>query len=171
MDARHGVAFHRKWFVLRRVGFLRGVREFLRSRRRHARAPDAAAAVAALQVAAVALRDKPGILRFGFRTSPEAAWQWLEPDVEGAEWFAGSLATSAEEARQYLRMASPRTSRIPDVVGLDGEAAIEHLAQTGFRARLADGSTSFDRRVVRQDPPANAPVPAERIVVSLYVAT
>lgn len=107
----------------------------------------------------------------GFRTSPEVEWQSLELDVEGAEWFAGSLATSAEAARQNLRMASPRASRVPDVVGLDGEAAIEHPAQAGFRARLADEPTSFDRRVVRQDPPANAPVPAERIVVSLYVAT
>ena len=170
MNARHGLAFDRKDVGMRRLGLLHGVCEFLRSRRRHARSPDAAAAVAALQVAAVALHDKPGIVRLGFRSSPEAAWQWLELDVDGAEWFAGSLATSAEAARQNLRMASPRTSRVPEVVGLDGEAAIEHLAQAGFRARLADESTSFDRRVVRQDPPANAPVPSERIVVSLYVA-
>lgn len=139
--------------------------------------------VAYLKLAAIPSVNHPGDVSLGFREAAEEEWTWLDIHSEDAAWFADRLIEVASSASQrYEKAPTSRLVRLPDVRGLEARAAA-HLERSGFRVRTvnADVEAQVDahvdategpagaHQVTDQRPPPNAPVPPDRVVVTLFV--
>lgn len=109
------------------------------------------------------------MIRVGVRSREGEPWTWTSIDADHGRLLIARLRQSQRRAERGKRAGHRTRLRIPDVVGIDVDAAQDLLAERGFDTRvrvLPDRwALGFDNTVVAQSPQGGSPVRAFGSVV------
>lgn len=104
---------------------------------------------------------RPGLIRIGLREREGFPWTWAVIDPTMADQVKRMLEGARAAARSAARTPEAKRHNVPDVVGIDLEAATELLAEQGLDVEVSVQDSpighELDNRVIRQRPPGGAP--------------